>query len=148
MVTFNGVVNDIYGQSPDRNYMELILSTGTSYEFLRIFGNMANVYIGSKLSIRGKWKFSNGYRCFLDLAEYNVSLPDTVEDIEDFLANCGIQYIGADCAGRIVRYLKEKTFHVIKQEPYRLLEIEGIGKHRFTNIMKFMQEYSAIEDKK
>lgn len=60
--------------------------------------------------------------------------PSSNEAIVRYLANAGIEGIGLGIAKKIVEKFGDKTFDVIDKTPYRLSEINGIGKKRAKEI--------------
>jgi exodeoxyribonuclease V alpha subunit len=111
-----------------------------------VVGNLLEVSPGECLRLHGEWSTHPRYGRQFQVEHYATVLPATIAGIEKYLGSGLIKGIGPVTARRIVRRFKEDTLHVIEQEPGRLREVPGVGRHRATLIERAWLEQKAIQE--
>jgi exodeoxyribonuclease V alpha subunit len=111
-----------------------------------VVGNLLEVRPGETLRLQGEWREHARYGRQFQVERYTTVLPATVDGMEKYLGSGLIKGIGPVTARRIVRRFKADTLHVIENEPERLLEVLGVGKHRVTLIRAAWAEQKAIQE--
>jgi len=109
-------------------------------------GNLLEVSPGECLRLHGQWTAHPRYGRQFQVERYDTVLPATAAGIEKYLGSGLIKGIGPVTARRIVRRFKLDTLRVIEEEPQRLREVLGVGKHRVTLIQKAWEEQKAIKE--
>jgi exodeoxyribonuclease V alpha subunit len=118
---------------------------GRSYT-VTVVGNLLQVSPGESLRLYGEWTAHSRYGRQFQVQRYDTVLPATAAGIEKYLGSGLIKGIGPVTARRIVRRFKLDTLRVIEEEPGRLREVLGVGKHRATVIQRAWEEQKAIRE--
>jgi exodeoxyribonuclease V alpha subunit len=108
-------------------------------------GNLLEMSPGESLRLYGQWAVHPRYGRQFQVERYTTVLPATVAGIEKYLGSGLIKGIGPVTARRIVRRFKLDTLRIIEEEPQRLREVLGVGKHRVALIEKAWEEQKAIK---
>ncbi len=122
-----------------------ITPEGRSYT-VTVVGNLLEVNPGESLRLHGQWTSHPRYGRQFQVERYSTLLPATAAGIEKYLGSGLIKGIGPVTARRIVRRFKLDTLRVIEEEPQRLREVLGVGKHRAALIQKAWEEQKAIKE--
>jgi exodeoxyribonuclease V alpha subunit len=109
-------------------------------------GSLLEVSPGECLRLHGQWTAHPRHGRQFQVERYDTVLPATVAGIEKYLGSGLIKGIGPVTARRIVRRFKLDTLQVIEEEPQRLREVLGVGKHRATLIQHAWEEQKAIKE--
>jgi exodeoxyribonuclease V alpha subunit len=111
-----------------------------------VVGNLLEVSPGENLRLHGQWTSHPRYGRQFQVERYATVLPATVAGIEKYLGSGLIKGIGPVTAKRIVRRFKLETLRIIEEDPQRLREVLGVGKHRATLIQQAWEEQKAIKE--
>ncbi|MGD9046858.1 MAG: ATP-dependent RecD-like DNA helicase [Anaerolineae bacterium] len=111
-----------------------------------VVGNLLEVSPGENLRLHGQWTSHARYGRQFQVERYATVLPATAAGIEKYLGSGLIKGIGPVTARRIVRRFKLDTLQVIEEEPQRLREVLGVGKHRAAVIQQAWEEQKAIKE--
>ena len=111
-----------------------------------VVGNLLEVSSGESLRLHGQWTSHARYGRQFQVERYATVLPATAAGIEKYLGSGLIKGIGPVTARRIVRRFKLDTLRVIEEEPERLREVLGVGKHRASSIQQAWEEQKAIKE--
>ena len=125
-------------------------------ELVTVVGNIAAPTPGSVLLATGQWSYHNDFGRQFKVVFYNCVAPSNVTGIEKYLGSGLIKGIGPKMARRIVDVFGENTLEVIEESVQRLLQVDGIGKHRvkliadawieqkeIRNVMLFLQSHGV-----
>ena len=125
-------------------------------ELITAVGDLGDVEEGEGLILEGQYinhkKFGTQFR-----ADYcERKLPDTVVNIEKYLASGAIKGIGPGLAKKIVNVFGAQTLEIMENNPHRLSEIKGISAAKCEDIaaetrklfslrciMTFLQKYDV-----
>jgi exodeoxyribonuclease V alpha subunit len=141
-----GTVERITFYNEENGYtVAQVTPEGRAYT-VTVVGNLLDVSPGESLRLHGTWSTHPRYGRQFQVERYTTVLPATVAGIEKYLGSGLIKGIGPVTARRIVRRFKLDTLRVIEQEPLRLREVLGVGKHRATLIQQAWQDQKAIKE--
>jgi len=144
--TLVGTVERITFYNEENGYtVAQVTPEGRAYT-VTVVGNLLEVSPGETLRLHGTWSTHARYGRQFQVERYATVLPATVAGIEKYLGSGLIKVIGPVTARRIVRRFKLDTLRVIEEEPLRLREVLGVGKHRATLIQQAWQEQKAIKE--
>ncbi|MCD8187661.1 MAG: ATP-dependent RecD-like DNA helicase [Ruminococcus sp.] len=132
IIHIEGTVEDVLFRNEANGYIVLDLDAGG--ELITVVGELGEIETGEGLILEGKYvthpKFGTQFQ-----AEYcERKLPDTVINIEKFLASGAFKGIGPSLAKKIVNAFGEKTLDIMEHEPFRLREIKGISAQKCEEI--------------
>ena len=127
-----GTVEDVMFKNESNGYIVLDLDAGG--ELITVVGELGDIEVGEGLILEGKYvshqKFGTQFK-----AEYcERKLPDTVINIEKYLASGAIKGIGPGLAKKIVSVFGSSTLDIIEHEPIRLSEVKGISVNKCEEI--------------
>lgn len=149
-----GTVENVLFRNEANGYIVLDLDAGG--ELITVVGELGEIESGEGLILEGSYvthkKFGTQFR-----AVYcERKLPDTVVNIEKYLASGAIKGIGPALARRIVNEFGAATLDIMEHDPYRLREIKGISELKcgeiadeakklfsLRNVMTYLSQYEV-----
>lgn len=147
-----GTVENILFINEENGYTVLDLDAGG--ELITVVGELGIVEVGEGLILEGGYVNNRKYGTQFKAEYCERKLPDTVVNIEKYLASGAIKGIGPGLAKKIVNVFGEKTLDIMENDTYRLCEIKGISagkceeiaseaKKLFSlrNIMSYLSQY-------
>lgn len=141
-----GQVERITYASEDGRFAVVRLSAPGFPAPLTAVGPLGGVRPGEEVSLVGQWETHARFGRQFKVLEFKRSLPASEEGIRKFLGSDAFEGIGPAIASRIVDRFGTDTLRVIEKEPERLLEVEGLGRVRFKQILKAWQSQSEVRD--
>lgn len=120
-----GTVENILFKNEENGYTVLDLDAGG--ELITVTGELGTVEVGEGLIVEGKYVSTRKYGTQFKAEYCERKLPDTVVNIEKYLASGAIKGIGPGLAKKIVNVFGEKTLDIMENDTYRLCEIKGIS---------------------
>ena len=126
LLHIEGTVENVLFRNAENGYTVIDLDAGG--ELITVVGELGEVEEGEGLILEGSYvthrRFGTQFR-----AEYcERKLPDTVVNIEKYLASGAIKGIGPGLAKKIVSTFGAQTLDVMEHDPMRLSEIKGISR--------------------
>ena len=140
------VVERITYQNEQNGYSVIKCRARGYQDLVTVVGQMAEVYVGSVLSLAGNWRMDAKYGRQFAMESYEETLPATVYGIEKYLGSGLIKGVGPKFARRIVEKFGAETLNVIEEEPDRLIEVPGIGRLRVERIKTSWQEQKEVKN--
>ena len=126
-----GILDRITFQNEENGYtVARLLSQSKKKELITVVGILANVPVGSTLSLTGTWIRDSRYGKQFKLQSYEIIKPNTINGIERYLGSGLIKGIGPAFAARIVGRFGLKTLDILERDPDRLSEVAGLGQAR------------------
>ncbi|OUN01499.1 MAG: hypothetical protein BAA04_09115 [Firmicutes bacterium ZCTH02-B6] len=110
-----------------------------------IVGRFPSLAVGERLRVWGRWVDHPQFGRQLEVSDYAVVAPATVEGIRRYLGSGLIPGIGPVLAERLVAHFGVETLHVIAETPERLLEVPGIGPQRAEAIAEGLRRHQGIQ---
>ncbi len=140
-----GTIESIVYYSPDTGYhiCKFILE---DQQAMTIIGNFPPLSPGEVLKIKGKWELNPKFGKQFRVENYTPVMPSTAKGIEKFLSSGLISGIGPVLAQRIVNQFGVNTIDVLSEDPAKMLEVEGIGPAKLTEIKKSWSEHEDIRE--
>ena len=125
LLHIEGTVENVLFKNESNGYTVLDLDAGG--ELITVVGEIGDVEEGEGLILEGHYdthrRFGTQFK-----AEYcERKLPESVVNIEKYLASGAVKGIGAGLAKKIVAVFGEKTLDIMENDPYRLSEVKGIS---------------------
>lgn len=123
-----GRLSDIIYQNEINSYT--VATFETDDEVLTIVGYLPFINSGDSLKLFGKYVTHQDYGRQFKIDSFEKMMPQTLDALEQYLANGTIKGIGPATAKKIVDTFREETIHVFKYEPEKLAYIKGITKEK------------------
>lgn len=144
--TLIGTVERITYYNEENGYtVAQVTPEGRGYT-VTVIGNLLEVNPGESLRLHGQWTTHARYGRQFQVERYTTVLPATAAGIEKYLGSGLIKGVGPVTARRIVRRFTLDTLRIIEEEPQRLREVLGVGKHRVSLIQAAWEEQKAIKE--
>lgn len=141
-----GTVERITFYNEENGYTVAQLTPEGRDHTVTVVGNLPEIGPGECLRLHGEWTTHPRYGRQFQVERSETVLPATAAGIEKYLGSGLIKGIGPVTARRIVRRFKLDTLRIIEEEPHRLREVLGVGKHRAALIQKAWAEQKAIKE--
>lgn len=125
LLHIEGTVENILFRNEENGYTVLDLDAGG--ELITVTGELGTVEVGEGLIVEGSYVNTRKYGTQFKADYCERKLPDTVVNIEKYLASGAIKGIGPGLAKKIVNVFGEKTLDIMENDTYRLCEIKGIS---------------------
>ena len=147
-----GTVENILFRNEENGYTVVDIDAGG--ELITAVGELGTVEVGEGLILEGSYITSRKYGTQFKVEYCERKLPETVVNIEKYLASGAVKGIGPGLAKKIVNAFGEATLDIMQNDPFRLAEIKGISKGKceeiaaearklfsLRNIMDYLSQY-------
>ena len=143
MPTFEGIVEKITYRNEDNGFTvaQIMLGDGAR---LAAVGEMPPLAAGERAAFEGDLVEHREYGRQIRVRYVESARPESLSDMEKYLASGQIRGVGAATARLIVETFGARTFDVLEAEPHRLTEVAGIGKKRAAMIAQSFQEHNRM----
>lgn len=150
--TLSGILKRFSYSSPETGYRVARLTAQkdgggirTGEEIVAV-GHLPGIEAGASVELTGQWSQHPQFGWQFALEGCRVLPPSSKAGIEAFLGSGLIAGIGEEYARRIVQQFGEETLEVLREEPKRLFEVEGIGPKRFERIQEGWKTHESLAD--
>jgi len=126
MEILQGTVNAVVFQNYDNGYAVLRLRCETG-DTVTVVGTIPLPAVGERLMVTGKWSSHASYGRQFEAEFLERLMPQTSNEILQYLSSRVIKGIGPKIAGRIVQHFGDQTLLIMEREPERLSEVSGIS---------------------
>lgn len=143
--TLEGVVQRITFRNDGNGYTVARLAPDDAPFPVTIVGRFPALAAGERLRVWGRWVDHPQFGRQLEVTDYAVVAPATVEGIRRYLGSGLIPGIGPVMADRLVAHFGVETLHVIAHAPERLREVPGIGPQRAERIAASLRRQQGVQ---
>ncbi|MBQ0059759.1 MAG: ATP-dependent RecD-like DNA helicase [Lachnospiraceae bacterium] len=127
-----GYIDHIVYRNEDNGYT--VFSLIMDEEELTVVGSFQYINEGETVVLTGTYTSHPMYGRQFKAEAMEVKIPEDAEAIERYLGSGAVKGIGKILAARIVKAFGNDTLYIIKEEPERLVEINGISERRAREI--------------
>ena len=142
LLHIEGTVENVLFKNTDNGYAVVDLDAGG--ELITAVGELGDVEEGEGLILEGNYTTHQRFGTQFRAVYCERKLPDTVANIEKYLASGAIKGIGPGLAKKIISVFGEKTLDIMENEPFRLCEIKGISKAKCEEIAVEAQKLFSL----
>ncbi len=121
-----GTVTSVIYQNKENGYAVLRLK-GEGCGDITVVGTIPAPTAGERLMVTGHWTSHSSYGKQFEAEFLERLLPDTREDILEYLSSRAVKGIGPKTAQKIVARFGDESLTILDTEPERLAEISGIS---------------------
>lgn len=147
MDSFRGTVEKITFRNEENFYtVAKMVNEDNTHDVVSLVGIFPTINVGETLRVTGKWEVHPEYGRQFKAETYQVEVPATLKGIEKYLGSGLIKGVGPVTARKLVDTFGENVLQVIEEEPERLQEIEGIGRHRAQTMVQSFRNQRQIQD--
>jgi len=115
-------------------------------DLITVVGAMPEVQPGESIRLQGRWTTHPRHGRQFQAEIVTQVRPGSVEGIERYLGSGLIKGVGPVTAKKIVAHFGADTLDVLDRTPQRVIEVEGVGRHRATLIAKAWADQQAIKE--
>ena len=126
MEILQGIIGAVVFQNYDNGYAVLRLNCENG-QAVTVVGTIPLPSVGERLMVTGKWSNHSSYGKQFEAEFLERLMPQTAQDILQYLSSRAIKGIGPKIAARIVQKFGDQALIVMEREPERLSEISGIS---------------------
>ncbi|MDL2311154.1 ATP-dependent RecD-like DNA helicase, partial [Peptostreptococcaceae bacterium OttesenSCG-928-C18] len=139
-----GIIENIIFSNEENGYTVMNLSTIDGD--ITAVGITPSVVVGDSLKIQGEFIFHDKYGEQIKIESFEIITGTSILSIERYLSSGVLPHIGKKMANRIVDKFGIDTLDILKTNPARLMEIEGIGKKKYNDICEALEEELKTQD--
>ncbi len=143
-----GTIERITYQSADSGFTVAKLrpaGSGTQ-GLITVVGQTLALNAGESVVMDGEWSNHGQYGRQFKITNYQTEYPSTLDGVRKYLGSGMIKGIGPVMAKRIVDHFGEKALDVIRSEPGKLKEVEGLGPKRARMITRAWKEQQEVHN--
>ena len=144
--SIKGCIDLITYFNQESGYMIARLVPEGKRERITVVGSVAALKEGETIEVEGDWVSHPKYGRQFKIESYRQVHPSTLEGIQKYLGSGLIKGIGPVSARRIVAHFGAQTLEIIDADPYRLLEVDKLGKSRVDLIARAWKDQRQIKD--
>lgn len=144
MLTFKGKVERILFEKDDYLIATFVTENGKK---IKIIGEMYGISADDKMKIMGCFEEHHKFGWQFRVQEWNKVMPDTAQEIMEFLSSGFIKGVGRKRAELIIEQLGNEAVKIINEQGAAALKgIKGIGEKTAQTIAESIQENFEIHD--
>ena len=121
-----GTITAVIYQNNENGYAVLRLNS-EEYDEITVVGIIPAPTAGERLMVTGHWTAHSSYGKQFEAEFLERLMPDTKEDILEYLSSRAVKGIGPKTARKIVDRFGEDSLRILDATPERLAEITGIS---------------------
>ena len=134
VLRMEGIVEKVLFFNENNGYIVFDFDKGG--ELVSVVGELGEVDEGESLILEGKYESNQKYGLQFHAEYCERKLPETVVNIEKYLASGVFKGINKALAKKIVSAFGVQTLEIIETNPRRLMEIKGISQKKCQEIEK------------
>ncbi len=146
MIVLEGRLESITFRNESTRYTVARFKTGSAARPVKVVGFIDHPVAGQILRLTGKWITHPRYGQQFDIAAAELTVPETVDGMREYLKSGIIRGIGPATVNRIIGHFGEETLHVLDHAPERLREVAGIGQARARSISGQWLEHRSVSE--
>ena len=136
MEVLSGIIHKVVFSSEETGFSVVRFKLKQREEPITVVGKFAGPEPGKTLELTGRWITHQKFGKQFKMENYIEMKPGTLPGVEKYLGSGIVPGIGPAFAKRIVKKFGMETLDVIENDPDRILEVEGIGKKRISQIVE------------
>ncbi|SHE73244.1 ATP-dependent RecD-like DNA helicase [Alkalibacter saccharofermentans] len=144
MEKLSGYIENVIYHNEQNNFTVMELDCGGN--LVTVTGSFPTLNPGEYITVKGAWSEHPSFGVQLKAHSFKVEIPETVAGMEKYLASGLITGIGEKKARLLVERFKEDVLDIIRYNPDRLTEVEGIGKKTASMISESFNEHREVMD--
>jgi len=141
----NGFTVFKINRSDIRNGSIEATSNKNNIDLVTVVGNTSSIAIGEYVSVTGEWVKNKNYGEQFAAHSIQLTPPNTIEEIEKYLASGAINGIGEHDAAKLVKAFGIEIFEVLEKNPQKLLEVENLSQKQIDQIKESWIEKGIIQ---
>ena len=139
MPILDGLVDEVVFRNEENGWTVLTVKPEKGKAFTAV-GVLPFLEAGECARFEGEWTEHRDYGKQLKCSDYECIDPATKSAVERYLASGVVKGVGPATAKLLVKEFGVRTLDVMENEPWRLMEVDGIGEKRAQQISESFAE--------
>ena len=139
MPILDGLVDEVVFRNEENGWTVLTVKPEKGKAFT-VVGVLPFLEAGECARFEGEWTEHRDYGKQLKCSDYECIDPATKSAVERYLASGVVKGVGPATAKLLVKEFGVRTLDVMENEPWRLMEVDGIGEKRAQQISESFAE--------
>ncbi|MBF7095926.1 SF1B family DNA helicase RecD2 [Alkalibacter mobilis] len=144
MEKLSGYIHNIIYRNELNNFTVMDLESGNN--LITVTGTFPGLNEGEYITIKGVWTDHPSFGMQMKAHSFKIEVPETLEGMEKYLASGLISGIGEKKARLLIDRFGEEVLDIIRYNPQRLTEVEGIGTKTAERISDSFNEHREVMD--
>ncbi len=145
MLTLAGAITRIAYQNPENHYTVARLQVDDTGREISVVGHLPGVSCGQNVIVSGNWETHARFGEQFKVAEFEIALPQAVDEIRNYLSSGFIEGVGPKIVARIVGHFGDQTLAVIEATPALLKAVPGVGPKTVERITNAWHRQHAVK---
>lgn len=146
MEEISGCIENIVFVNEENDFTVAKIKEKNKKELTCIVGNLSSIAPGETIQCQGTWMSHSQYGSQFKVSAFTIKAPSDVVGIQKYLESGLVKGIGPVYAKKIVEKFGVETLDIIETDPFRLMEVGGIGEKRVRKIKTCWDEQKSIRD--
>lgn len=144
IITIRGRINSIRHRNDESGFSIFAVQNSNDNEVYNCVGVSSPLKVGETANIQGKIVNHPKFGRQLRIQGVTITPPETVKDIENYLASGFMKGIGPETAKQIVAKFGADALLIINEFPEKIRTVKGIGKKRADLILAAWETHREI----
>jgi len=146
MPEVTGIIEEIVFRNEQNGYTVAEVREDNTEALITVVGTMPFLNQAEKVNIVGEWKNHPDYGRQIVIKSYTNIAPTTGDGLLKYLSSGLIKGVGEATAKKLISRFGDKVLEVLRLNPERLIEVDGIGPSRATMISSSFAEQQDVRD--
>ncbi|QOR34260.1 ATP-dependent RecD-like DNA helicase [Clostridium sp. 'deep sea'] len=138
MIELTGIVTRFTYRDEAMGYTVAQFEPLNSNEKIKITGQFPVLEVGETITVYGEWFIHPKHGKQLKVNRYKAVIPLNKKGLKSYLASRSFDGIGPKMAEKLVDHFGVEVIEIIKNNPQKLLEVDGLGKSKVDAIIAGM----------
>lgn len=146
MPEITGIIEEIVFRNEQNGFTVAEIREDHSGDLVTVVGVLPFLGQAEKVRIVGEWKNHPDYGRQIAVSSFESVEPETIDGLFKYLSSGLIKGVGQSTAKKLLDRFGEKVLDVLRFNPERLIEVEGIGPARAAMITASFAEQQEVRD--
>lgn len=146
MPEITGTIEEIVFRNDQNGYTVAEVRDDDTGSLVTVVGSMPFLSYAEKVSIQGEWKNHPDYGRQMAIISYTSIAPSSSDGLFKYLSSGLIKGVGESTAKKLLNKFGDRVLDVLRWNPERLIEVEGIGPTRANMISRSFSEQQDVRD--
>jgi exodeoxyribonuclease V alpha subunit len=143
--SISGITEKVIYHNLKTGACRILVSIKSKNTKIELIGIIPSIAPGEYIMATGSWR-KGPNKLEFKAVNLKTSLPNSIEDIENYLGSGHFFGIGKYNAGLLSKEFGDKIFTIIEHQPALLTKIKGFGKLRAKRISEHLRQQKKMRD--
>lgn len=141
----SGITEKVIYHDSSTGACKIIIKTSNTHNQIKLTGYISEIALGQYVVASGQW-IKRKHILEFEATNLKTSLPNKLEDIENYLSSGHFFGIGQHNAKILTKEFGDKIFKIIEHQPEALTKIPGIGKLKAKRMYEHLHKQKKMHD--